>query len=346
MPKSRADSATSEFNPYFVVIFFLALFVPLLVLPGLLDNPFNTPKTLLMLAGVSIMVGLYATHFFRGPGVQTSQASTPRILIFLIFLNFFSFLYTRNNYYTTVAVTLNITSLLIFHFVSLNVCGKKALWLLLCTAFSGLLVSVETWLQYHNVFILFWWSQPGSMLTGTIGNSNFLGAYLTFPLFALLGLTFLLKGKLRLIPSGLLIFMLTAFLFSRARAGWMGFTLTLPLFFLMMKRIFKISVREYFNSHSRQIAAYGALILILVGFLWSVAPERFRNMMAYKNVTQSDTLKLRTQKYFRASFWLFKQSPLFGTGLWSYRNGVYDAQAEIQKMDENFFRNYPEPKPR
>ncbi|MCJ7596116.1 MAG: O-antigen ligase family protein, partial [Desulfobacterales bacterium] len=86
--------------------------------------------------------------------------------------------------------------------------------------------------------------------------------------------------------------------------------------------------------------------LILVGFLWSVAPERFRNMMAYKNVTQSDTLRLRTQKYFRASFWLFKQSPLFGTGLWSYRNGVYDAQAEIQKMDENFFRNYPEPKPR
>jgi tetratricopeptide (TPR) repeat protein len=52
------------------------------------------------------------------------------------------------------------------------------------------------------------------------------------------------------------------------------------------------------------------------------------------------------KKYYKSSFWLFKQSPLFGTGLWSYRSLVYDAQAEINKIDKDFFKNYPEPKPR
>ncbi|MBU2499466.1 MAG: O-antigen ligase family protein, partial [Proteobacteria bacterium] len=257
-----------------------------------------------------------------------------------------SFFFTQNHYYTIVAAMLNITSLLMFHFVSLNIYGKRALWLMIFIGFSGFLVSIETWLQYHDVFVLFKWSRPGSMITGTIGNANFLGAYLTFPLFALLGLTFLFKRKRRLVLVALFLFVLAAFLFSRARAGWMGFFLSLPLFFLILKRIFKISILEYLRSNAKQAALYSTVLLIMLVSLWAMAPERFRSMMSYRNVTQSDTLKLRTQKYFRASFWLFKQSPLFGTGLWSYRNRVYDAQAEIHKIDENFFKNYPEPKPR
>ena len=83
---------------------------------------------------------------------------------------------------------MNMTCLLIFYFVSLYVDGKKALWLLMAAAFSGLLVSIVTYFQYTNHFILFKWARPGMMVMGTIGNSNYLGAYLVFPLFAQLGL--------------------------------------------------------------------------------------------------------------------------------------------------------------
>jgi hypothetical protein len=67
--------------------------------------------------------------------------------------------------------------------------------------------------------------------------------------------------------------------------------------------------------------------------------------MEIRNWTKTTSLKYRT-KYFRASWWLFKQSPLFGTGLWSYRNMVYEAQAEINKIDPEYFKDYGGPKPR
>ncbi|MGD2127507.1 MAG: O-antigen ligase family protein, partial [Desulfobacteraceae bacterium] len=346
MPETNIDTTELRFNPYHVVIFILALLVPVFVLPGLLDNVFNTPKTLLMLVGASVMLAIYAITFLAGRPVPVSKVSTPKILLFLILLNFFSFFYTRNYYYTVVASVMNITGLLIFYFVSLYVDGKKAFCLMMIIALSGLLVSVETWLQFFNIFILFKGVRPGAMLMGTIGNSNFLGGYLIFPLFAMVGLIFLLKGKCRLIPLGLFIFMLSAFLFSRARAGWMGFFLSLPIFLLVMKRIHKISVAGYLRSHPKQVVAYVAVLSVLLMTLWSLAPKRFQSMMQFSHVTESETLRLRIQKYYRASFWLFKQNPLFGTGLWSYRNGVYKAQAEINRVDGNFFKNYPEPKPR
>jgi tetratricopeptide (TPR) repeat protein len=55
---------------------------------------------------------------------------------------------------------------------------------------------------------------------------------------------------------------------------------------------------------------------------------------------------LRTQKYFQTSFQLIKEDPLFGTGLWSYRNLVYDAQVELEKARGDYFKGYGEPKPR
>jgi len=80
--------------------------------------------------------------------------------------------------------------------------------------------------------------------------------------------------------------------------------------------------------------------------LWFMAPQRFHKMMLFEKATNPETLRLRVTKYFRPSVWLFNQSPLFGTGLWSYRNMVYKAQAEIEKADPGFFDDYPDPKPR
>jgi hypothetical protein len=140
--------------------------------------------------------------------------------------------------------------------------------------------------------------------------------------------------------------MMGAFLFTRARAGWMGFFLSLPLFLYLIKRVYDFSLIRFINENPLRIASSVVTGLTILLALWYFAPQRLHNQMKFKNVTQSDTLRLRMKKYYRASLWLFEQSPLFGTGLWSYRNMVYKAQAEINKEDPEFFKHYPEPKPR
>lgn len=84
----------------------------------------------------------------------------------------------------------------------------------------------------------------------------------------------------------------------------------------------------------------GACLLLGV---WYAAPSSVHSLL--QSALHSDTLRLRFTKYSRPSIWLFEQSPVFGTGLWSYRNCVFEAQAEIHRADPGFFRDYPEPKP-
>ncbi|MFH1350510.1 MAG: O-antigen ligase family protein, partial [Pseudomonadota bacterium] len=288
---------------------------------------------------------LYFFRLFRGSPFYFDNTTLPKVILFLIGLNLFSFFYTWNTYYTIHAAMMNITSLLLLYFVSLHVDGYRASWLLMTAAFSGFLVSIESWLQFMDVFLIFKWAHPGIMVMGTIGNSNYLGAYLIFPLFATAGLVFLLKGKTRLIPLVLFFFIFGAFLFTRARAAWFGFFLSFPIFLLLLKKIHRISIWENLRSRPRQAATYVVVALSLVVSLWQFAPQRLHAMMGFRNVTQSTTLKLRIEKYSKASLWLFKQNPIFGTGLWSYRNSVFYAQAELNKRDANYFKDYPEPKP-
>jgi O-antigen ligase len=338
-------SEESKFNFFTIVILVIAFVVPILVLPMILDNAFNTPKTTFVLMGVCLMTGVYAYRMLRGRDIPISQATTPKVLLLLVFLNVFSFFYTANPYYTTHAAMMNITALLLFYFASVYVTHAGAFLILTAVALSGVLVSIETYLQFLGTFVIFKWAHQGIMVMGTIGNSNYLGAYFIFPLFALAGLVFLLKGKLKIIPLCLFVFMIGALLFTRARAGWFGFFLSLPLFLYLMKRIYGLRILDYLRTHTTKTATWFFVSLSILLSLWFIAPERLHVMMGFENVTNSLTLKLRIKKYGQASLWLFKQNPLFGTGLWSYRNQVFEAQARINQAEPGFFKDYPEPKP-
>jgi O-antigen ligase len=344
--KPEAVAITAGWNTFNIILFFLAFAVPLIVLPHSLDNAFNTPKTCLIIIGTFVLLGILILRCIKGSGISVPQAGTPLVLFLLILLNLSSFFYTDNYYYTAVAAAIQVSCLLSLYFVSVYIDGKNALRLLLIAAAAGFLVSLETWLQFFNVFVLFPWAHPHINVMGTIGNSNYLGAYLLFVLFIASGLFFLVRGRYRFIYAGLFLFVFAAFIFSRARASWLGFFLAMPLFLLLLKLIFNFSVWEYVRSRPKRLLVYGLATVVLICILWSVAPKRLHEMLRWEQVGQSLTFKLRTEKYSRGSLWLFKQNPLFGTGLWSYRNLVYSAQAEINKSDPEFFKNYPEPKPR
>ena len=292
------------------------------------------------------MAAAYSIRLFTGRQVSMTRSGVPKLMLLVVLLNFFSFFYTRNYYYTNVAVTMHAAVLLFLYLLSLHLTGKNALWLLILTALSGVLVSLETWFQFYDTSLLFQWMTPGSMVVGTIGNSNYLGAYLLFPVLAFTALIFLFKGRLRWLAGALWVFVFAALLFSRARASWVGVAVAVPGFLCSVMKIYGFSLTATLRSKSRHALVYGLSVLVFIGVLWVIAPQRFHVMMGFSNVTNPETFILRTQKYFQASWWLFKQSPLFGMGLWSYRNMVYEAQAEIDRVQGDFFKGYPEPKPR
>jgi O-antigen ligase len=340
----------SRFNPFSGIILILAFVIPILVLPMVLDNAFNTPKTTLAIMGAALMIGLYICRLLRGLETPVSGASTAKVMLVLVLLNGFSFFYTANPYYTVHAAVMNLTALALFYFASLYVNTGGAFLILVAVAASGILVSIETYLQFLDIFLIFKWAHPGIMVMGTIGNSNYLGAYLIFPLFALASLFFLSKGRWRLVTVVLFVFVLGALLFTRARAGWFGFFISFFVFLFLMKKVHGLYLLGFLKSHKLQVAAWSFVSLSILVSLWYIAPQRFHSMMGFQNVTNSMTLRLRMEKYGMASLWLFKQNPLFGTGLWSYRNQVFEAQAQINEdqiknRKPGFFIDYPEPKP-
>ena len=346
MPKTQPAAEKSSESLYFIVIAFLIFAFPLLVLPRIVDNVFNTPKTFLMQIGVSVLAVIYSIQFLRGKEVPVSRASTPKLMLLVVLLNFFSFFYTRNYYYTVAGATMNVTALLFLYFVSLYADGKKAFRLLVVVAASGWLVALETWLEFYDTSLVYDWTKRGSMVVGTIGNSNYLGTYLLFPLMAITGLIWLVQGRARYGLIALWVFVFAALLFSRARAAWVGVFFALPLLLFLVARIHRFSIRDHLRTRGKQAILCGVAFAAISGLLWGLAPQRFHTLMGFRKVANPDSFKMRTEKYFQVSWWLFKESPLFGTGIWSFRNMVYEAQAELEKLGGNFFKDYPEPKPR
>jgi O-antigen ligase len=345
MAKAAPQNAESNKHLEIFILIFLAFAVPLFVMPRGMLNAFHTPKTALITVGVSIIFVLHITRFFLGKESLKNRPSLLIWVVILISLNIYSLFYTKNPYFTKVAILMNVSGLLIFYFGSLHINGKNSNWLMWAIGLSGLLVSIITYLQFTGHYVLFKGIPKGINVMGTIGNSNFLGAYLLFPIFSSAGLILLTKGKLRLMWVCIGVAVLGALLFSRARASWLGLGVSFPIYLIVLKKIYDFSLREYVKANLKRVVVYGIIIFSVGLILWYIAPSKFHKEMQLKNWAQTETLAYRW-KYYRASWWLFKQSPLFGEGLWSYRNQVYRAQAEIYKKDDLFFKDYKMPQPR
>ena len=322
-------------EPFIIIILGLTFLVPIMVAPYLLENIFNLPKTLLIIVGTFLMIAIYCTRFILGERVKYPKTSTFVWLILIVCLNFISFFYTQNYYYTKVAALMNINCLAIFYFTSLYVDTKKSVWILKTIALGGIIVSIVAVLQFADSPLLFQWLKIGNKTTGTIGNSNYLGAYLLFPLLALTGLVFLLKDNRRFIPAGLLFLVFVALLFGKARASWIGFFIGFSIFMVLIKIIYRFLILNFIKLNPMRTLVYIFIGATLISILWFAMPKRFYPVM--KSRLNFSTLNQRMQ-FFHASLELFRESPFFGTGLWSYRNQVYRVQAEILEANPSYFK--------
>jgi len=241
-----------------------------------------------------------------------------RWLLALAALNVFNLFYTVNVFYSRQVILVNLCCLVLVWITSEVVNSKRLPVLLWVIVLSGVAVSLEGIAQWLGKGILLPLQTSGTPVA-TIGNTNYLGAFLLFGIFATLSLQS--RHRLLIIPP--LLLLAGGLMLSRARASWLGCAVGLTVFAaLSLPRRWFVAVMLW------------AVLAGIVG--WSVLPDQIK---------QADTLGYRL-KYWQAAGKLWIDSPLLGIGFDGYRSHVYEAQAQLAKRDPTWFDGYKEPKPR
>jgi O-antigen ligase len=181
-------------------------------------------------------------------------------------------------------------------------------------------------------------------IVGTLGNSNYLGAYLLFPLLSAAAIATGTRGVARYLNGALFTLILLALLLCRARAAWIGALASLIFAALLLKRIDNFSLRTLLRTKARPIALVTVIAAALLAGLWAAAPRTMQRTLDPDRWADPETLHNR-MKYYRASWWLIRQNPLLGSGPGSYHKKVYEAQAALYRQDPDFFEGYDKPKP-
>lgn len=284
----------------------LVLIVPLITIPGFYNAYFN-PKlfVIVTLAGLMVCFGYPKDVHY--------------IVMVLILLNILNLFYTQNPYYTRIAVALNISCLLFYQFVRDNVTPDRIKYILLAIVISGIIVASIAILNRFSIYPITntgYKALHGS-ITSTIGNSNFIGCYLLFPLFASIYYAIKNKRWFYYLPVAILF---GGLIVARARASWLGFAIGLTVFLFI-----------YLRGKRK------TLIIILFAFI--LAGGTLLSVPIHKKWYSTKEIGLRL-KYWQGSLRLWAESPLYGTGMWSYRNKVYEAQAKLIKANPDWMGKY------
>ena len=310
-----------------LIIYISAFLVPLFVYNGAF-NPFEMPKNVII-EGAAILLFAHFM-FFDNWKAKLKQAITfDWLVLALIFLNFANFYYTQNPYYTRIASMLNISCLLIAYFVSWYVKDLKVLLIVIVCA--GVIEAAIVLCQANGYFpvVEFGKGFVPSNLPGTVGNSNYAAAYMILPFFAGIAFYFRKDQSLRYLLPVAIIFLGVVAL--RGRSAWVGFFVGLMFFIWMLMKYRVTTIWEL------------SRVLVLIAVCISVAvisvPSRERDKLTPDSILDASSLSCRV-KYWRASWELIKEYPLLGSGLWSYRNLVYEGQAKILEKDPSYFTNY------
>jgi len=206
-------------------------------------------------------------------------------LILLAFLVLVNPLWAVNPYYCHRQVIITLCCLALFWIISKYDWRK---WILAVTVLSGVFVSLETYAQWLGDSLIF--PAGVGMIASTIGNSNYLAAYLLFPIFACLAL----RGPWLLALTALV----PALIISRGRAGWIGFAVGIGLYAWLA-----------LPKHRVRLAIWGAVSILIA--TWGV--------ITYKpDVLNSDTLRCLL-KYWQAAWEIVRENPVLGIGFDGYR---------------------------
>jgi len=239
------------------------------------------------------------------------MTKTNKYLFFLGLLTLLNPLWAINPYYCHKAVIINLSCFFIFWLIS-----KHPEWvkpILVVIVLSGVVVSVETLVESTGKT---WFFPKYNGINSTLGNSNFLGAYLLFPIFACLALP-----QFYLLLLGVF---LPALYFTGCRASCLGFAVGIAI----------LALRACPKNRLR-LSIWGAVsILTVIVGLTVYRPDTL----------DPESLQYRL-KYWQAALEIIEKNPIAGIGFSGYRSAVYEAQGEILRKNPGWMQEYDQ-KPR
>lgn len=279
-----------------------------------LQDPFNTPKMIILLLSASWFVG-HLLDFIRNKKIIYKYDNKILMLSSMFILSMFvSIILTdvkitgligenqrRNGFFTYLSLTI----FFLFSYFSLNF--KYAIRLIKVAITTGIILSSYGLMQiFGKDFVL--WNNPYNSMISTLGNPNFASAMLAI-FFLIAFISFKIK-ELNLAYKGLIllvcVFSLYAIIKSSSRQGLLviGFGL-----------VFYIGISLYLNKSKFRYILISLFIFLSVLTILGMLQIGPLTQYLYK-----DSVSVRGF-YWRAGLKMFWENPLFGVGLDRY--GAY-----------------------
>jgi len=292
----------------FIKNFFLTLIfiIPLAVYMGLGD-PSSTLKAFLVRSGALI---LWLLIFFQGRLFIPSKKT-------LLFFSFFAAgslipaFYAQDLSVSLIGIypfyaysVFTFVCLAVFFFFSCSLKKENIESLISVILSSCALVSIYGILQFSGIDFLEWQGRFYPRIWSTMGNPNFLAAYLglVFPLSAF---RYLRSGKIIYFLTTLLV--LLCILLTASRGGILAASAGLIMFYLIM-------IKE--NRYKKRLKQIGFAVTALFVITVLIKPQAFNRFTGTFTVKESNTASRISQ--WRTGLKMFLEKPAAGFGLNSY----------------------------
>lgn len=302
----------------------LVFLLPLVFNPYL-NDVFSLPKACLFICFLLILGAAWLIKTTENPNLSITTLKTPlNIAVFVYFISIFaSVIYSTNIYISLWGMYLFyfegficISGCIFLYFlVTTNLSFHKIEKIISFLLISGAFVALYGIFQHFGLDFVKWSFSPQERVCSSLGNPNFLGAYLI--MLIPLTLSRIIK-KMKIYYLFLLLLLFTCLIFTYSRAAWLGLSGSILLWVILTPKTL------FFHLPKKILYLTGTIILftIILFFFNNTLPgKNFRSNIfspvkaRINSITNLEEADIASRlSGWKSSLNMIKKNPLLGTG--------------------------------
>ena len=191
---------------------------------------------------------------------------------------------------------------------------KMVMRVILAVVFAGTVISLYGLMQYMGVLGHSWWD-PAEFVAATFVNHNHFAGYLELVISAVFGLLLSEETKKYKLPlAAALVFLLTAFILTQSRGGWMS--LLIASVFMM---IFAIRRKKTDKNGIFALILVILLISAICFFGKDIISQRMETMLS--PLEKQEVSAITRIKIWNGTLDMIKSNPILGSGINTFISG-------------------------
>lgn len=192
---------------------------------------------------------------------------------------------------------------------------------------SGILVSFYAIAEHFGIDKNLWVQDVQNRVFSTLGQPNWLAAYLNVLIFLALFLGLKKENQKPLFYLSSTVIFYLALLYTKSRSGFIGFIFPLALFLITSILFYKKKAREK-NKKVIIITLFFFFSSLLIGTPFTPGAEQLFSKKHAPKVVETAELKITPSSEIRKIVWrgaldLWKKAPFFGTGAETFAYSYY-----------------------